>query len=71
MVMKSIRFLLACTLLLGFASARAQESPAAADVEKGARLVLPVATHNFGDVARKGAIWCRSSFSATRARLRW
>lgn len=58
-----IRLFLICTL---FAGAGCVECRAAADVSsseaaarqqpdgKGARLVLPVATHDFGDVPRKG-----------------
>lgn len=52
--MKSIRFFLAGMLLFGFAAVRAQESPETSGHRKEARLVLPVATHNFGDVPRKG-----------------
>lgn len=58
MVMKSIRFLLFLLLVFGGSPyCRAQEnsgSSEAAAEKKGARLVLPVASHNFGDVARKG-----------------
>ncbi|MDE5708120.1 MAG: DUF1573 domain-containing protein [Alistipes sp.] len=56
--MKLFRFILTCWLLVGAGlfSGRAQESPARQpEPQKGARLVLPVATHDFGDVARKGS----------------
>lgn len=52
--MKSIRFFLAGVLLFGFAAARAGAFPETPQSRKEARLVLPVATHNFGDVPRKG-----------------
>lgn len=54
--MKRIRWIAVCCLLAaGLTAGRAQEAPASCgDAEKGARLVLPVATYDFGDVPRKG-----------------
>lgn len=56
--MKLIRFLFFLVFVCGgFSVVRAQESSASggpAAPKKEARLVLPVASHNFGDVARKG-----------------
>lgn len=63
-VMKQIRSMLVCLLVAGagltFCRAQStlaqqQESPASCPAsEKGARLVLPVSTYNFGNVPRKG-----------------
>lgn len=53
--MKLFRFLLVFVLLFGgLFSGRAQTPCERPDGKQGARLVLPVAAHNFGDVARKG-----------------
>lgn len=53
--MKLFRFLLVFVLLLGgLFSGRSQTPCERPDGKQGARLVLPVAAHNFGDVARKG-----------------
>ena len=54
-VMKLFRFLLVFVLLFGGAFPGRAQTPCEQPAEKqGARLVLPVAAHNFGDVARKG-----------------
>ncbi len=55
--MKLFRLFFVCCLAAaaGITSSRAQEAPACPpQAREGARLVLPVAKHDFGDVARKG-----------------
>jgi len=52
--MKFFRLFFVCLLAAVSATCRAQSVPASPQNAEGARLVLPVATYNFGDVPRKG-----------------